>query len=102
MTSYGYPDYPGMLTDAEWELIKEHLDWKRGNMGRPPKHDRRLMLDAILYVVRTGCPWRYLPKDFPPWKSVHTQKRTWDLSGKLEKIHNLLVIECRKKKSKNH
>ena len=61
--------YETSLTDAQWAYLKPMLP-KPAKRGRPPT-DRRRILDAILYVVKCGCPWRYLPTDFPPWKTVY-------------------------------
>ncbi|HVU87329.1 MAG TPA: transposase, partial [Pirellulales bacterium] len=58
-------NYPSDLTDEQWHLIRPLLP-KRSKRGRPPI-DRRDIIDAILYVVRTGCQWRQLPLDFPKW-----------------------------------
>ena len=70
--------YPSDLSDARWELIEPTLTaWRtelhsRGlHIGRPPRHDPRRIMDAIVYVDRTGIPWRYLPHDFPPWETVY-------------------------------
>jgi transposase len=57
--------YPSDLTDARWEIIEPMLPLARW-MGRPEKHPRRAVIDAILYVLCMGCPWRYMPGDFPP------------------------------------
>src|SRR3954453_18333873 len=58
-------DYPSDLTDAQWSLIEPHLPPEPGG-GRPRKTEMRDVLDAILYILRTGCQWRYLPGDPPP------------------------------------
>lgn len=70
--------YPSDLSDARWELIEPVLAaWRfvrrsrALDIGRPPKYDLRTILDAILYVDRTGVQWRYLPHDFPPWETVY-------------------------------
>jgi len=59
--------YPSDLTDKEWVLLAPLLpvSWKN---GRPPRHEMREIVDAIRYFLRTGCQWRYLPAEFPPWK----------------------------------
>lgn len=69
--------YPSDLSDARWDLLEPTLTaWRaerRGkglDIGRPPEHDLRRIMDAILYVDRTGIPWRYLPHDFTPWETV--------------------------------
>lgn len=70
--------YPSDVSDARWELIEPVLSaWRferRGralDFGRPPRHDLREIMNAILYVDRTGCQWAYLPHDFPPHQSVY-------------------------------
>ena len=62
----GYPSDP---TDQQWQLVEPLLPAPKSG-GRPEKHPRRPIVDAILYVVRTGCSWRPLPSDFPPWETV--------------------------------
>lgn len=62
--------YPSDLTDKEWLLIKVYFEQKRP-FGRPLKHDRRSIVNAIFYVTKSGCQWRMLPKDFPPWQTVY-------------------------------
>ena len=61
------------------------------NDGRPRLHSLREILDAIFYVVvRSGCPWRLLPHDFPPWKTVYHYFRFWRLDGTWERMHAAL------------
>src|ERR671919_606257 len=60
--------YPSDVTDAQWALVEPLIPVYPG--GRPRKTDVRDVLDAVLYVLRTGCQWRYLPKDFPPKSTV--------------------------------
>ncbi len=62
--------YPTDLSDDEWGYISLHLPGPKGR-GRPKIHGSRAILNAIFYVLKSGCPWRLLPKDFPPWKSVY-------------------------------
>ena len=81
--------YPSDTTDAEW-LILESLIPQAKAGGRPAAHERREIVDAILYVLRTGCQWRALPHDFPPWKTVYTYYRTWRVKGTWKQIHNAL------------
>lgn len=61
--------YPSDVTDAEWDEIKDCLTPE--HPGRPCKYERRAIYNAIRYVQRTGCQWRLLPKDFPPWSVVY-------------------------------
>jgi len=77
--------YPSDLTDAQWELVEVMLPGQKW-MGRPEKHSRRAIVDGILYVVRTGCPWRYLPADFPPWQTVYGHFKRWNKRGVTERI----------------
>ncbi|MEV3927285.1 IS5 family transposase [Actinomadura coerulea] len=69
--------YPSDLTDDEWTLVEPLLPPADGG-GRPEKHPRRDIVDAILYVVRTGCAWRQLPADFPPWQTVYWYFARWE------------------------
>lgn len=62
--------YPSDLTDGQWALVEPLLPSPKTG-GRPESHPRRSIVDGILYVVRTGCAWRYLPADFPPWQTVY-------------------------------
>ena len=69
--------YPSDLSDAEWALVEPLLP-PPGEGGRPEKHPRRAVVDAILYVVRTGCAWRALPADFPPWQTASWYFVCWE------------------------
>ncbi|WP_239314170.1 IS5 family transposase [Plantactinospora mayteni] len=69
--------YPSDLTNAQWRHIAGLLPPPRPG-GRPEKHARRAIVDAILYVVRTGCSWRQLPVDFPPWQTVYWYLTRWE------------------------
>jgi transposase len=86
--------YPSDLTDAQWEIIEPMLPLPKW-MGRPLKHDRRDIVDAILYVVRTGCAWRYLPVDFPPWQTVYGHFRQFNERGTTERILDELREQVR-------
>lgn len=77
--------YPSDLTDQQWELVEPLLPAPKTG-GRPEKHPRRVIVDAILYVVRTGCSWRQLPKDFPPWETVYWYFKRWEDAKVTEKI----------------
>ena len=68
--------YPCGLTDSEWEQVQRIFD-PPGRTGRPEKYPRRQMLDACVYVLRSGCSWRMLPKDFPSWPIVYKTFRRW-------------------------
>lgn len=83
--------YPSDLRDGQWVMLEPLLKESRGrrHAGGPRKYELRRVVDAMLYVVRTGCQWRQLPADFPPWRSVHQQFRAWRDSGAWERIGKL-------------
>src|SRR5215216_80559 len=81
--------YPTDLSDAEWSYIEPHLPTPRAP-GRPRRHSLREILDAIFYIVRSGCAWRLLPHEFPPWKTVHHYFRTWRIDGTWDGMHTAL------------
>jgi transposase len=86
--------YDSSLTDAQWDYLYPMLP-KPSKRGRPPT-DRRRILDAILYVVKCGVPWRYLPTDFPPWKTVFHVFRKWTLNHQWAALNDALRILVRK------
>jgi putative transposase len=81
--------YPSDLTDAEWECVQGHFP-ALPRRGRPRSHPLRRILDAIFYVLRTGCPWRYLPADFPPWQAVFYHFRRFRLQGAWHLLYSAL------------
>ena len=85
--------YPSDVTDEQWALIEPHLPVYPG--GRPRKTDLRDVVDAIFYILRTGCQWRYLPKDFPPKSTVWRYFDEWRHDGTLDTIHDLLRKKVR-------
>jgi transposase len=88
--------YPSDLTDAEWALVAPLIrPAKRG--GRPRSVDVREVLNAIFYVLWTGCPWKALPKDLPPRSTVWEDLDLWDWDGTLSRIHHVLYVEVREK-----
>ena len=74
--------YPSDLTDKQWDLIKHHFD--KGNYGKSRKHKQIDLVNAVFYIIKTGCQWRFLPRDYPPWKTVYSfykrakDKEIWD------------------------
>lgn len=86
--------YPSDVTDRQWRILSKLLP-RPARRGRPPI-DRRQVLNAILYLNRTGCQWRALPHDFPKWKTVYTIYRRWRLSGLWQQLHDALVKLVRK------
>ena len=86
--------YPSDLSDYEWEKLKPLIpEVKPG--GRPRKHDMREILDGTFYVSKTGCQWRYLPHDFPPWETVYTYFAQWRDNGIWKKINDTLRGDLR-------
>ncbi|MFD7011219.1 transposase, partial [Rhodococcus jostii] len=86
--------YPSDLTDTQWELIAPMVPTALPG-GRPAIHDRRRIVEAILYVNRTGCSWRQLPHDFPPWQTVFGYFQRWNESGVTDRIHDALRAKLR-------
>jgi transposase len=92
----------GDMTDEEWELIADLVApyWRPGSMGRPVKVDRRRVVDAIFYVVATGCQWRALPNDYPNWNTVHRYHLAWSKDGTWERIAERLAAAVRQKEGR--
>jgi len=88
--------YPTDLSDDEWRCIGPHLPGPTGQ-GRPRLHGLRTILNAVFYVLKSGCPWRLLPKDFPPWKTVYDWFRRWRMDGTWERLNAELRerLRCR-------
>ena len=86
--------YPSDVTDDEWVLVKPMIPpAKRG--GRKREHDERDLVNGLLYVLSTGCQWRYIPKDMPPRSTLHDYLDRWNYDGTLKKIHQELYLRCR-------
>ena len=81
------PRYPSDLTDSQWALLEPLLP-PPSKDGRRPKHRRRDLVDAICYVDRTGCAWRALPMDFPPWQTVYGSFARWQATGVTKGLHD--------------
>ncbi len=77
------------LSDTEWTIVEPYLP-ERQPRGRPWRHSRREILNAIFYIIRSGCAWRLLPRDLPPWKTVFHYWRQWRLDGTWEQLHTAL------------
>ena len=86
--------YPTDLSDVEWQRIEPYLPAPKSG-GRPRKHSLREILNAIFYIVRSGCTWRMLPHDLPPWKTVYHYFRLWRKDGIWERINAALREEVR-------
>jgi len=81
--------YPTDLSDEEWAYLKTHLPASKP-AGRPRVHSLRDVLNAIFYVLRSGCPWRLMPNDFPPWSTVYYHFRRFRLSGLWHRLFTIL------------
>jgi transposase len=80
------------LSDAQWTVVAPVLRAACGRSGRLP---RRELLNAIFYVLRTGCQWRYLPQSYPKWNSVYSCFRRWSRNGTWDKVVEALRVEVR-------
>jgi putative transposase len=81
--------YQSDLSDAEWSCLESYLPAPKAN-GRPRIYPLREILNAIFYIVRSGCAWRLLPHEFPPWKTIHHYFRIWRIDGTWERLHTAL------------
>lgn len=81
--------YPSDLTDQEWAVLEDYIPAPLPG-GRPPEHARREIVNAIRYVLRTGCGWDYVPHDFPPAKTVYDYFRQWSKQGVWEQANTAL------------
>lgn len=86
--------YPSDLTDAEWSVIKHLIPAPRPG-GRPRTTDMREVINAIFYLLRTGCGWEYLPTEFPPWQTVYGYFSSWGQDGTWESLNHALVMRTR-------
>jgi putative transposase len=89
--------YETDLSDAQWELIRPLVE---ASVGRKATVERRRIVNAILYVARTGCQWRLLPKDFPNWSTVYSCYHRWTWNGTLDKVHTALRAQVRQAQGK--
>jgi transposase len=88
--------YPSDLTDEEWALVEPLIPpGKRGGGKRTV--NLREVVNGVMYVLSTGCQWRYLPKDFPPKSTVNGYFGLWNWDGTLDRIHYALYLKCREK-----
>ena len=82
--------YPSNVSDSQWQIISKYLDIERSR-----KYELREIVNAILYLVKTGCQWRMLPADFPQWTIVYYYFSVWKKNGILEEMHESLVEKIR-------
>ena len=88
--------YSSNVSDSQWQIISKYLDVERNR-----KYELREIINAILYLVKTGCQWRMLPGDFPNWSIVYYYFSVWKQDGTLEQIHESLIEKIRKQHNKN-
>ena len=88
--------YPSDLTDQEWAHIEPLIPPAKpgGGKRRVKMHE---VVNAVMYVLSTGCQWRSLPKDLPPRSTVHDYLSLWTWDGTLDRIHHALYVKCREK-----
>ncbi len=86
--------YPSDLTDEEWALIEPQIPPARRG-GRPRTVKLREVMNAVLYLLGTGCQWRALPKDLPPRSTVYDYLELWEWDGTLDRIHDELYLKAR-------
>lgn len=92
--------YPSDLSNAEWECLQRYLP-ALPKCGRPRTHPLRTILNAIFYLLRTGCPWRYLPSNFPPWQTVFYHFRRWHLRGEWHGLFTVLRAAERQRQGRD-
>jgi transposase len=89
--------YPSDLTDAQWALLEPRLrEGGPSGPGRPATVPLREIVNALLYLKQTGCPWRYLPHDLPPRSTVHYYFEKWTADGTLEEVNRHLREQSRR------
>ena len=88
--------YPSDLTDDQWKILQSVVPKaKQGRTGRPGKYPRREIWNAIFYQAKTGCQWRYLPHDLPPWEDVWDHFARWRDAGIIAVVHDALRVQVR-------
>lgn len=95
-----YQIFPSDQTDREWKYIKPLIPAAKPG-GRNRTTDMRLVLNAIFYITRTGCQWRYLPREYPSWQTVYGYFRTWRRDGTWQRIHDRLRGDVREQEGRN-
>ena len=86
--------YPTDLTDSQWKRIEPFIPPEKPG-GRPRETDMREVVNALFYLTRTGCAWRMLPHDFPPWRTVYEFFQDWRDDGTLERMNARLREQVR-------
>jgi putative transposase len=92
--------YPTDLADTAWKALEPHVP-AHNKRGRPKAHSTREILNAIFYLLKSGCPWRLLPREFPPWETVYWWFRKWREDGTFEHINAALREALRTRSGRN-
>jgi putative transposase len=92
--------YSTDLSDEEWECLEPHVP-APNKRGRPRTHGTPEILNAVFYVLKCGCPWRLLPRDFPPWETVYWWFARWRVDGTLERLNAALRQRLRTRLGRN-
>lgn len=87
-------NYPSDVTDKEWAILEPLIPAAKPG-GRPQEIERRDIVNGILYVLRSGCPWRMIPHDFPNWSTIYLYFRQWKRDGTWERVHHGLRRDLR-------
>ena len=92
--------YPSDLTDSQWNVIKDFFPKPKAT-GRPRENDFQLVVNGILYITKTGVPWRYMLKEYPKWGTVYGYFRKWRKDGTWKRTHDTLRADLRVKKGRH-
>ena len=93
------PRYPSDLSEEEWAILEPLLS-SAEKRGRPPRWPLRHVANAVFYLLRSGCSWRMLPREYPPWQTVYYHFRKWRIDGRLRRAHERLRDAVRQKEGR--
>jgi transposase len=99
-STMGRPAYSSDLTDKQWEILRPLIP-PPSLEGKPASVERREIVNAMLYVLRSGCPWRLLPHEFPAWGTVYYYFRRWQREGVWEQILKTLRMKLRQQEGRH-
>src|SRR5687767_8251305 len=87
--------YPSDISDAQWARLEPLIRTPKKKGGKPAQHPLREIVNALFYILRTGCAWRSIPNDLPPKDAVYSYFRRWKKDGRFEKVHDVLREQVR-------